>query len=109
MSEVYIEVTNIHWNEGPAYRGPKSFWFILDESTYHEVESDPIHKLALFQHIDNQLEKSSKYAGVNSDLLEWDVYTPESFQKEYNQVEVEMIDLSSNAETQEESPSLRYV
>ena len=33
MSEMYIEVTGIEWNEGPAYRGPKAFWFIIDEDT----------------------------------------------------------------------------
>ena len=110
MSEVYIEVTNIHWNEGPTYRGPKSFWFVVDESTYNEVEDDPIHGLALFQHIDNELKQSSKYAGVNSDQLEWNVYNLEQLKKDFKKgSEIEMIDLSSNAEVQEESPSMRLV
>ena len=110
MSEVYIEVTNIHWNEGPIYRGPKSFWFVVDESTYNEVEDDPIHGLALFQHIDNELEQSSKYAGVNSDQLECNVYNLEQLKKDFKKgSEIEMIDLSSNAEVQEESPSMRLV
>ena len=110
MSEVYIEVTNIHWNEGPTYRGPKSFWFVVDESTYNEVEDDPSHGLALFQHIDNELEQSSKYAGVNSDQLEWNVYNLEQLKKNFKKgSEIEMIDLSSDAEVQEESPSMRLV
>ena len=110
MSEVYIEVTNIHWNEGPTYRGPKAFWFIIDEDTYPEVESDPIHKLALFQHIDNELKQSSRYAGVNSDQLEYNVYNLEQLKKNFKKgTEFEMIDLSSNAEVQEESPSMRLV
>ena len=108
--ELYIEVTNVHWNEGPAYRGPASFWFVVDESTYNEVEDDPIHGLALFQHIDNELPQSSKYAGVNSDQLEWNVYNLEQLKKQFNKgTEFEMIDLSSNAEVQEESPAMRLV
>jgi hypothetical protein len=110
MSELYIEVTNIHWNEGPTYRGPASFWFVVDESTYNEVEDDPIHGLALFQHIDNELKQSSKYAGVNSDRLEWNVYNHEQLKKRFKKgTEFDMIDLSSNAEVQEESPSMRLV
>ena len=110
MSEMYIEVTGIEWNEGPAYRGPASFWFIVDESTYAEVEDDPIHGLALFQHIDNELEQSSKYAGVNSDQLEWNVCNHQQLKKHLKKgAEIDMIDLSSNAEVQEESPSMRLV
>jgi len=108
--ELYIEVTNIQWNEGPTYRGPASFWFIVDDTTYDSVEDDPIHGLALFQHIDNELEQSSKYAGVNSDQLEYNVYTWEQLKKDFKKgTEIEMIDLSSNAEVQEESPSMRLV
>ena len=108
--ELCIEVTNIHWNEGPIYRGPASFWFIVDESTYAEVEDDPIHGLALFQHIDNELPQSSRYAGVNSDQLEYNVCTLEQLKKNFKKgTEIDMIDLSSNAEVQEESPSMRLV
>jgi hypothetical protein len=94
MSEVYIEVTGIEWNEGPTYRGPKAFWFIIDEDTYPEVESDPIHKLALFQHIDNELKQSSKYAGVNSDKLQWNVYSKQHLNDAFEPGEYEMIDLT---------------
>jgi len=94
MSEMYIEVTGIEWNEGPTYRGPKAFWFIIDEDTYPEVESDPIHKLALFQHIDNELKQSSKYAGVNSDKLQWNVYSKQHLHDAFEPGTYEMIDLT---------------
>jgi len=94
MSEMYIEVTGIEWNEGPAYRGPKAFWFIIDEDMYPEVQSDPIHKLALFQHIDNELKQSSKYAGVNSDKLQCTVYSKQHLNDAFEPGAYEMIDLT---------------
>ena len=94
-NEVYLEVTGIEWMEGPKYKGPKAFWFILDGDTYEEVQDDPIHKLALFQHIENELEQSSKYAGINSDKLQWSVYSGNHLNKDtFDPCEIEMIDLT---------------
>lgn len=92
--EIYIEVTGMEWNEGPKYRGPKAFWFIVDFETFKEVEEDPIHKLALFQEIENQLEQSGKYAGINSDKLQWTSYTYQHLQDAFEPGEYEMIDLT---------------
>ena len=93
-NEVYLEVTGIEWMEGPKYKGPKAFWFILDGDTYQEVQDDPIHKLALFQHIENELEQSSKYAGINSDKLQWNAYCEQHFKDAFEPGEYEMIDLT---------------
>lgn len=80
--EMYIRVTNIHWNEGPKYKGPKSFWFVVNEQTYKNVKSDPINKMALFQMIDNELDDACEYAGVNSELLEFEFVRPEQLKQE---------------------------
>jgi len=82
--DVYIRVSNIHWNEGPeqGYTGPESFWFVVSGDTYKQTKTDPINKLALFQEIENQLEDSGKYGGVVSDLLEFEFVLEEEFKDE---------------------------
>ena len=77
--EMYVRITNIHWNEGPAYKGPPAFWFVVTADTYKKCKSDPVHKLALFQKIENELEDSSEYAGIASDLLEFEWVRPDQF------------------------------
>ena len=75
--EMYVRITNIHWNEGPEYKGPQAFWFVVTADTYKKVSSDPVHKLALFQKIENELEDASEYAGIASDLLEFEWVRPD--------------------------------
>ena len=72
--ELYLRVSNIHWNEGPeeGYTGPKAFWFVVNADTYKACGDDPINKLALFQLIENELEDSGEYGGIVSDLLEFE-------------------------------------
>ena len=77
--EMYVRISNIHWNEGPKYKGPQAFWFVVTADTYKKCKSDPIHKLALFQTIENELPDASEYAGIASDLLEHEWVRPNQF------------------------------
>ena len=84
--EIYLRVSNIHWNEGPekGYTGPKNFWFVFNADTYKLIKSDPINKFALFQVIENELEDSGEYGGIASDLLEFEWIHKEEFKDKKN-------------------------
>ena len=93
---VYLKVYNIEWTEGPdeGYQGPKEFWFIIDKWMFDSVKDDPIHGLALFQEIDNELDDAGHYAGVNSDKLKWKVYSEAQLKKNFKKGSISAYDLT---------------
>lgn len=93
----FVRVTNIKWNEGPAYRGPKEFWFMVTPSQYKDYGDDLVNKMALFQEIENQLPRAGDYGGIVSDLLVVKLFTHKQIKDAYPKHSIDAVDLTATA------------
>lgn len=93
----YVKVWNIHWNEGPKYRGQKEFWFMITPSQYKSYGDDPIHKMALSQEIENLLPQAGKYAGICPNELECEIWDYKEIRETFPRYSIEAVDLTEYA------------
>ena len=93
----YVKVSNIHWNEGPKYRGQKEFWFMITPSQYKSYGDDPVHKMALSQEIENLLPQAGNYGGICPDELECEIWDYTEIRKTFPRYSIEAVDLTDYA------------